>query len=239
MLMADLDPKEAAGLAAWSAGRFPWPEQLGDETAKPYFEGLLRFVADERRRSKSEIYPSHADMFKAFHLTSFEDVRVVILGQDPYPNPGEAMGLAFSVPPSVPKPTSLLSIDKALVQDGFRPLPNGDLTGWATQGVFLLNAALTVPRGGKPSHLSRWRPFTDEVIRRVSQRPGPPVVFVLWGAEAQRKRRLIDGRHPVVTAPHPAARGAHRRRFHEAHTFSRVNEMLVELVEKPITWSLT
>ena len=237
-LLADIDPEEAAGLAAWAASRRPWPGVLDEEMNQPYFDDLLRFVVAERR--KHEVYPPHGDMFEAFRLTPYQEVRVVILGQDPYPNPGQAMGLAFSVPTNVrPLPTSLVNIHKAMRQDGFIPPDHGDLTDWATQGVLLLNTALTVPKNDAGGHTKQWKPFTDEVIRIVSDRDGPPIVFVLWGAEAQKKKRLIDStRHALIEAPHPAARRDAQVRFRESQTFSTANRKLLEFGGTPIEWSI-
>jgi uracil-DNA glycosylase len=230
------DPEEAAGLAAWKAS-MPWPDVLGVETSKPYFDDLMRFLAQER--AKHQVYPAPRDVFAAFDLTSHRDVRVVILGQDPYPNPGQANGLCFSVPRDVRMPRSLVNIHAAMRFDELIPPDHGDLSGWATQGVFLLNTALTVPRSGAGDHVSAWRPFTDAVIRLVSDRDGSRIVFLLWGAEAQKKKRLIDtDRHAVIEAPHPSARGEAQVRFRESQIFSRANQMLREFDSEPIEWSI-
>jgi uracil-DNA glycosylase len=172
-------------------------------------------------------------------LTPFDQVKVVLLGQDPYPNPGQAMGLSFSVPHGVRLPTSLRNIHRALEADGFTPPPDGDLTGWARQGVLLLNAALTVPHRDAGRHLREWAPFTDAVVAKLNARQ-QPMVFVLWGAKAQRllRRGLVDeSRHVVVTAPHPAARGKAQRVFREARTFGRVNDALAKTGLGQIDWS--
>jgi uracil-DNA glycosylase len=239
MLLAAQDPLEADGLAAWTAARRPWPGVLDEERAKPYFRDVLRFVTAERAKRRSDVYPADSDVFAAFHLTPFDAVKVVILGQDPYPNPGQAMGLSFSVPRGVRLPTSLVNIHAAMRTEGLTPPEHGDLTGWARQGVFMLNTALTVPRGAAGKHLAAWRPFTDAVIRVLSARD-QPVVFVLWGAKAQRvlRRQLIDtDRHGVVVAPHPAARAAAQTRFRQAQTFTKVNNMLRDLGNKTVDWT--
>jgi uracil-DNA glycosylase len=212
-----------------------WSDILDEERADPYWAQLQHFV--EQERAQREVYPSESAVYAALDLTPFEKVRVVILGQDPYPNPGQAMGLSFSVPREVPLPVSLRNIHTAMRAENIEPAEHGDLTGWATQGVLLLNAGLTVPRNGAGRHLSVWRPFTDAVIRRLNDRK-QPVVFVLWGAKAQRvlRRGLINPeRHPVVCAPHPASRGPSQRAFREARTFSRINELITG---DPIDWSL-
>lgn len=233
MLLADIDPEEAAGLAAWAASRMPWPRVLGEETSKPYFNVLMQFLAKERARR--EVYPAHRDVYAAFHLTPYEAVRVVILGQDPYPNPGQANGLCFSVPRGIPKPRSLANIHAAMQRDGFTPPEHGDLAAWATQGVFLLNTALTVRRNEPNSHAKAWAEFTDAVIMALNARE-EPVVFVLWGRKAQKKKRLIDTTvHDVVESPHPAARGQAQIQFRESMTFSTVNRMLDG---DPIDWSI-
>lgn len=214
----------------------PWPGVLDDERDKPYFRDLLAFVKAERARG--ELYPPQDQMFTAFCLTPFEQVKVVLLGQDPYPNPGQAMGLSFSVPSGVALPASMRNIHSAMRAEGLHPPPDGDLTSWAHQGVLLLNTALTVPRNDAGRHVAAWRPFTDAVVSRLNSRE-TPLVFVLWGAKAQRvlRRGLVDfGRHEVVTAPHPAARGNAQRRFQEAATFGRVNDALARFGHLPIQW---
>lgn len=233
--LADVDPDEAAGLGAWAASLRPWPGVLGQEFEKPYFKDLMRFV--DRERARGPVYPSPGEVFAAFHLTSFEEVKVVILGQDPYHQRGQANGLCFSVPGDVlGLPASLRNIHAAMVRDGFTPPAHGALTGWARQGVLLLNTALSVRDSEANSHAKQWRGFTDTVISSLSDRERP-VVFVLWGKAAQSKRRLInEGRHVVVTAPHPAARGHSQRAFREAGTFAEVNRQLQALDRAPVEW---
>lgn len=239
VLLAEDEPQEAVELAAWAAARRPWPGVLDAERAEPYFGDLMRFVKGERARLAGEVYPAEGDMFAAFHLTPFERVKVVVLGQDPYPNPGQAMGLSFSVPTGVRLPTSLRNIHAAMREEDLTPARHGDLTGWARQGVLLLNAALTVPAGGAGKHLAVWRPFTDAVVRLLNERERP-VVFVLWGAKGQRvlHRNLVDAERSVV-APHPAARGAAQTRFREAETFKQVNDLLRGFDVEPIEWGNT
>jgi uracil-DNA glycosylase len=217
----------------------PWPE-LQSECAEPYFGELMRFVDDERRKRRGGVYPTEDAVFAAFQLTPFAGVRVVILGQDPYPNPGQATGLAFSVPRDLRNlPTSLVNIHKAMRHDGLIPPEHGDLTAWAEQGVLLLNTALTVPQGGKPNHSARWRPFTKAVIRLLSEREHP-VVFVLWGVEARTwKSHITNPDWRVIEAPHPASRGPWQVQFRESRTFSRVNKWLADLGDSEITWSIT
>ena len=235
-LLADLDREEADGLAAWATERRPWPRVLDAETRKPYFRDLMRFV--DRERAKHEVYPAQHEMFAAFKLTDPKKVKVVILGQDPYFQRGQANGLCFSVPRSVPIPTSLRSIHAAMLHDGIAPPTHGDLTAWGQRGVLLLNTALTVRSGSPNSHAKEWREFTDAVISNFNASKNP-LVFVLWGREAQRKKRLIDtDRHEVIEAPHPAARGKARTEFQQSRTFSQVNDALERLGRKPINWSI-
>jgi uracil-DNA glycosylase len=189
----------------------------------------------ELRDLGREIYPAAGDELKALELVPFEQVRVVILGLDPYPTPGQATGLAFSVPRSdAPLPIGLRSIRAAMANDGYPPPQHGDLTGWTKQGVLLLNRALTFERNQKSgAHLGIWQGFTDEVIRVLNERD-KRVVFVLWGNAAQKVEPLITQKqHRVVTAPHPSSRGEHRRRFQTARTFRKVNRLL----DTSIDWS--
>lgn len=237
-LLADQDPEEAAGLAALAASLRPWPDVLGEEVAKPYFKELMGVVDRERRTGA--VYPSMGDLFAAFDLTPYEKVKVVILGQDPYHQPGQANGLCFSVPRDVLRlPPSVRNIHAAMARDGFTPPAHGDLTAWAQQGVLLLNTALSVRDSEANSHAKQWRDFTDAVITKLSDRQRP-VVFVLWGKSAHRKRRLIDeDRHEVVVAPHPAARGRFQTEFRHAGTFTEVNRRLEALEVAPIEWAIT
>lgn len=219
----------------------PWPDVLAEETDQPYFQEILQFVEDQRRESGDRVFPSDGEVFAAFHLTPFAKVRVVIVGQDPYPTEGHAHGLSFSVPAGAPTPSSLRNIKAALCSEEIDPPEHGDLTGWATQGVLLLNTTLTVPEGeaGSSIHAKRWRPFTDAVMQRLSDRE-QPIVFVLWGRKAQRYAGLIDTtRHEIVAAPHPASRGRHQAEFRASKTFSRVDEQLKRFGGDRIDWSLS
>lgn len=220
---------------AWTGT--PWSGVLDDVVASAQMQALRDLVASER--TAGPIYPAAGAVFKAFELTPFESVRVVLLGQDPYPNQGQAMGLSFSVPREVDKlPTSLRNIKVAMALEGMESPSHGDLTGWAEQGVLMLNAALTVRAKDAGSHLRYWRPFTDAVIRRLAVRESP-VVFVAWGRKAQDvlKRGLVDFDSPVVvTAPHPASRGTAQNLWRTSATFTQIDERLGALGEEPIDW---
>ena len=214
-----------------------WKQVLSDEFEKPYFQEMAAFL-HQRKEQGAVIYPRGRDIFKAFELTPFDRVKVVILGQDPYHNPGQAMGLSFSVPDEVPAPPSLKNIFKEIESDlGVRLSGRHNLVKWASQGVLMLNASLTVEAGAPNSH-SRigWQTFTDAVIERLSAgREG--LVFLLWGNFARAKRELIDtSRHYVLEAPHPSplARGA----FFGCRHFSRTNEILARQGKTPIDWQL-
>ena len=214
-----------------------WKRVLAPEFEKPYFQNLVQQLHAEKRAGRT-IYPPGPLIFNAFALTPFDQVKVVILGQDPYHGPGQAEGLSFSVPPGVALPPSLVNIYKEIETDLGVDLrgKDGSLRGWAQQGVFLLNAALTV-RAGQPTSHSRigWTEFTDAVIRTLSeQRQG--LVFLLWGNFARSKRDLIDtSRHTVLEAPHPSplARGA----FFGCRHFSKTNQILINEGLSPIDWT--
>lgn len=214
-----------------------WQEVLKGALESPSFARLESFVAQERR--EHTVYPPEEDLFSAFRLTPYEQVRVVLLGQDPYHGPGQAHGLAFSVRPGVALPPSLVNLFTELQSDLGVPFPkSGFLEPWARQGVLLLNAVLTV-RAGKPnSHEGQgWEPFTDSAIKAVSEGPHP-VVFLLWGRYAQRKRRLIDTRrHAVLEAPHPSPLSASKG-FFGSRPFSRANQELQARGRPPVDWSL-
>lgn len=214
-----------------------WKEALSSEFDKPYFAELVAALHREKA-SGVTIYPPGSLIFNAFALTPFNQVRVVILGQDPYHNPGQAEGLSFSVPPGVPLPPSLKNIYKEIEDDLGLDLrgKNGSLRGWAEQGVFLLNAILTVRAGAAASH-SRlgWQTFTDAVIQTISDRLDG-VVFLLWGNFARSKKALIDtSRHYVLEAAHPSplAGGA----FFGCRHFSKTNQLLTNNGHAPIDWS--
>jgi uracil-DNA glycosylase len=214
-----------------------WSDVIGAEKQQPYFLDTMAYVAAERAAGK-EIYPPEHDVFNAFRYTPFEQVKVVILGQDPYHGPNQAHGLCFSVLPGVPVPPSLVNMYKELVQDiaGFQIPQHGYLKSWADQGVLLLNTVLTVERGQAHSHAKLgWETFTDRVIAAVNEhRQG--VVFLLWGAHAQKKGRIIDRqRHHVLTAPHPSPLSAHRG-FLGCRHFSQTNQLLAQQNLPAIDW---
>jgi uracil-DNA glycosylase len=214
-----------------------WRSVLSDQERAPYYLALDAFLEAETERYT--VYPPRDEIFNALRLTSFDDVKVVILGQDPYPGPGQAHGLAFSVRPGVPIPASLRNIYKELATDvGFRVPNHGNLELWAARGVLLLNAVLTVRAGMPNSHSGvGWEMFTDEVIRSVNCKK-TLVAFVLWGAYAQRKLPLIDvQRHAVVMGAHPSPLSA-RNGFFGSRPFSRINAALEMAGEGPVDWGL-
>jgi uracil-DNA glycosylase len=214
-----------------------WREVLAAELKKPYFKKLEAFVAEER--AEHTVFPPPEDVFNAFRVTPYEQVKVLLLGQDPYHDDGQAHGMCFSVRPGVKPPPSLVNIFKELHDDIGCPEPKeGHLVSWANQGVMLLNAVLTV-RAHKPaSHKEQgWETFTDAVIRALNERK-TPVVFLLWGAYAQKKQELIDGKnHVVLTAAHPSPLSV--KKFFGSKPFSQANAALERLGQKPIHWHLT
>jgi uracil-DNA glycosylase len=215
-----------------------WKELLKDEFAQPYFEDIVNHLKTEKEQGKT-IYPPGSKIFNAFNTTPFDHVKVVILGQDPYHGPGQAHGLCFSVPDGVPPPPSLVNIFKELQKDlGLKIPQHGNLTHWAKQGVFLLNASLTVRAGEPMSHAKiGWARFTDSVIKIISQHK-KHVVFFLWGKFAQEKKVLIDeSKHLVLKAAHPSPLSAESGFFGCRH-FSKANEYLVAQKIDPVDWSL-
>lgn len=215
-----------------------WDEVLEPELEQPYFNTLKAFLVEER--AHHPVYPKGSDIFAAFRSTPFEAVRVVLLGQDPYHGPGQAHGLCFSVPDGVPHPPSLRNILNELGNDPGIPYPrSGDLSPWARQGVLLLNATLTVRAHSPASHQGKgWETFTDRAIMALSERRSG-LVFLLWGAHAQRKTTLIDHvRHYVLTAPHPSPLSAHRGFLGCGH-FGQTNDILAAQGVEPIDWRLT
>ncbi len=213
-----------------------WYKKLGQELQKPYFLELKHFVAEERK--KFTVYPKEEEVFNAIKITSFENVKVVLLGQDPYHGYNQAHGLSFSVKPGVKPPPSLVNIFKELHDDLGLPIPDhGNLTSWAERGVLLLNATLTVRAGEPGSHQKKgWEQFTDTIIKLVSDEK-EHCVFLLWGNYARTKASLIDlGKHLVLEAAHPSplARGA----FFGSKPFSKANNYLVSKGKEPINWSL-
>lgn len=212
-----------------------WKEQLGAEFDKPYFASLVAFVKSEYKNST--IYPPGKLIFNAFNLCPFDKVKVVILGQDPYHEPGQAHGLCFSVMDNVPFPPSLQNIFTEIANDLHKPVPaSGNLTRWAEQGVLLLNATLTVRAHLAGSHQNKgWETFTDDVIKLLSDRK-EHLVFILWGGYAKRKAALIDSsRHLVLTSAHPSPLSAYRGFFGNGH-FSKTNEYLATHGMTPIDW---
>lgn len=214
-----------------------WSEALAPVKKEPFFQQLLAFIQSERKAGKT-IYPPQNQIFDALKFTEFNRVKVVILGQDPYHGPNQANGLCFSVKSDQPLPPSLRNIYKELANDLKCSFPaNGDLHHWAEQGVLLLNTVLTVEANKANSHKGRgWETFTDEVINSLNQAP-QPIIFLLWGAQAQAKSRLINNpKHTILTAPHPSPLSAHRGFFGCNH-FSKTNQILVENNQTPIEWT--
>jgi uracil-DNA glycosylase len=214
-----------------------WHDVIGAEKQQPYFQQMLAFVEAERQSGKV-VYPPTHDVFNAFRTTEFSDIKVVILGQDPYHGPHQAHGLCFSVLPGVKTPPSLVNMYKELAQDieGFIIPDHGYLQSWADQGVLMLNTVLTVEQGKAHSHAKcGWETFTDRVINAINQHQHN-VVFLLWGSHAQKKGAMIDrDKHCVLTAPHPSPLSAHRGFFGCGH-FSRTNQYLIEHGQIPINW---
>ncbi len=214
-----------------------WEAALRGEFRKPYYRSLYEKVRQEYETRT--VYPPAEDLFQAFVLTPLEQVKVVILGQDPYHEPGQAHGLCFSVRPGVEIPPSLVNIFQELKEDlGCAPPQSGYLEKWARQGVFLLNTVLTVRAHQAASHRGiGWEQFTDAAIRALNAQDHP-LVFMLWGRHAGEKSRLLDNpRHLVLTAPHPSPLSAYRGFFGCRH-FSRCNEFLAAQGETPIDWQL-
>jgi uracil-DNA glycosylase len=214
-----------------------WNPLLRAEFEKPYWQELQAFVAAER--AAGPVYPPHEEVFACLHLTPHASVKVLILGQDPYHGPRQAHGLCFSVRPGIEKPPSLVNIHQELHDDLGCPIPShGSLEHWATQGVLLLNATLTVRARTAASHQRKgWETFTDEVIRVVDAKP-ERVVFVLWGSYARAKGALIDrSRHTVIEGPHPSPLSAHRG-FFGSKPFSTTNAALEAAGQAPVDWCL-
>ena len=215
-----------------------WLDLIGGEFGEPYMADLKRFLLAERERGK-RIFPKGSEWFRALDLTPLDQVRVVILGQDPYHGPGQAHGLCFSVQPGIQPPPSLVNIFKELESDlGIKPARHGFLEHWAKQGVLLLNSVLTVEMGRAASHRDRgWERFTDAIIRQVNERRDP-VVFMLWGSYAQKKAAFVDtSRHLVLKAPHPSPLSAHSGFFGCKH-FSKANAFLQSKGLQPVDWAL-
>ena len=242
-----MEGEEAQGVSDDLGGAGPrlhpsWLGPLTGELASPYMQELKAWLLAEKAAGK-RIFPRGREWFGALDLTPLDQVRVVILGQDPYHGPGQAHGLCFSVRPDVRTPPSLVNIYKELQADlGISPARHGFLEHWARQGVLLLNAVLTVEMSRAASHQGRgWEKFSDAVIRLVADKPDP-VVFMLWGAYAQKKAHFVHstdrgGRHLVLKAPHPSPLSAHAGFFGCRH-FSKANEFLKSRGQKPIDWQL-
>ena len=215
-----------------------WKAALRDEFDAPYMKQLGEFLRSEKAAGKV-IYPPGPLIFNALNSTPLDQVKVVILGQDPYHGPGQAHGLCFSVQPGVPAPPSLQNIYKELKRDLNLPIPNhGYLQHWAEQGVLLLNTSLTVEQAKAGSHANAdWQRFTDRVIQVVSEQRNH-LVFLLWGAHAQSKEKLIDTqKHLILRSPHPSPLSAHRGFIGNGH-FSRTNKFLEQSGLTPIDWAL-
>src|ERR1043165_1878620 len=214
-----------------------WKQVLKDEFQKPYFPLIKQFIVAQKAKGKT-VYPPGQLVFNAFNLTPFSDIKVVILGQDPYHGPGQAQGLCFSVPHGIKQPPSLVNIFKEIKTDlGIDPPNHGNLEKWAKQGVLLLNASLTVNAGEANSHSqSGWQTFTDAVIKKISdEKTG--VIFLLWGNFARAKKALIDtSKHYVLEAAHPSplSGGA----FFGCRHFSKANELLKQQGKEPIDWKV-
>ena len=216
-----------------------WHDVIGDEKQQPYFADTLAYVK-QRREQGVTVFPQPADVFNAFKLTEFDQVKVVVIGQDPYHGPNQAHGLCFSVLPGIKPPPSLKNIYKELAQDipGFVIPDHGYLAPWAEQGVLMLNSVLTVEQGNANSHKHLgWERFTDIVIGKLNEhRQG--LVFLLWGSPAQKKGRIIDrNKHHVLTCPHPSPLSAHRGFFGCKH-FSQANQILMDQGMAPINWQV-
>lgn len=214
-----------------------WQVALEDEWTKPYMKELASFVAQERA-SGTPIYPSKQDVFKAFEKTPFDQVKVVIVGQDPYHGPGQAEGLCFSVKKGIPQPPSLQNIFKELKADlGIEPPGHGSLVSWTKQGVLLLNTVLTVREGQPHSHSGKgWELFTDSVIALLAKRHDP-LIFVLWGKAAQEKCHFLAKlpHHHIILSPHPSPFSAHSG-FFGSRPFSKINNLLKQMGKEPIDW---
>ena len=214
-----------------------WAQYLNDELKKPYYQKLRAFLINEYRTHK--VYPDMYSIFNALHYTSLADTKVVILGQDPYPGPGQAHGLSFSVLPGVTPPPSLLNIFKELATDIGCTIPNnGCLKPWADQGVLLLNTVLTVREHQANSHHGQgWEIFTDKIISTLNAREKPRV-FILWGAPARRKKAMITNpKHYIIESAHPSPLSANRG-FFGSRPFSRTNDFLRSIGETPVDWQL-
>lgn len=214
-----------------------WDDVLAEEFDKEYYKELREFLKEEY--NTQTVYPQMQDIFNALKLTPYEKVRAVILGQDPYHEPGQAHGLCFSVKKGVKPPPSLLNIFRELEEDlGIAPPGHGYLKSWAESGVLLLNTVLTVRQGQAHSHRGKgWEIFTDQVIRRLNERP-QPMMFILWGRPAGMKAELITNpQHEIIMGAHPSPLSAHRG-FFGGRYFSRTNNFLIRAGQNPIDWAI-
>jgi uracil-DNA glycosylase len=214
-----------------------WDNLLKDEYKKEYFINLKKFIVDEYKTKT--IYPKMSEIFNAFMKTSYDNVKVVILGQDPYHGENEAEGLSFSVKVGIQKPPSLINIFSELKDDlGFDPPNHGSLVSWAEQGVLLLNSTLTVVKDNPRSHAGKgWETFTDEVIKLINKKT-TPVVFILWGSDARSKKSLITNKnHLIIESAHPSPLSAYRG-FFGSKPFSKTNDFLIKNKIKPIDWKI-
>ena len=216
-----------------------WSKLLAAEKSQPYFQNILAYLAAEQAQGKT-IYPKQSEYFNAFKFTKLADLKVIILGQDPYHGPGQAHGLSFSVPPGIKAPPSLKNIFKELLADGeISAIPESAcLIPWAQQGVLLLNTALSVEANKPQSHSQiGWSEFTDIVIQAISEHC-PHVVFLLWGSHAQKKQALIEStKHTILCTTHPSPLSAHRG-FLGCRHFSKTNNALMQHGQTPIDWQL-
>lgn len=214
-----------------------WDQLLEEELNKEYFQNLIEFVKKEYK--EKTIYPKQSDIFNAFRYTKYKDLKVVILGQDPYHGENQAEGLSFSVKKGIRKPPSLVNIYKELYSDLNIPIEvDGSLVKWANQGVLLLNAVLTVEKDKAASHQGKgWEIFTDEVIKLLNKKD-TPIVFILWGSYARSKKKYITNPiHCVIESAHPSPLSAHNG-FFGSKPFSRTNTFLTQTKQEPIDWSL-
>ena len=212
-----------------------WHDILSDEKQKEYYKKLESFVNNSYETSV--VYPKQEDIFKAFDLCDYENIKVVILGQDPYHQPYQAQGLAFSTPSDIKNPPSMVNILKELKSDiGMSCCENGDLTPWAKQGVLLINTVLTVQKDTPKSHSKQgWEIFTTNIIKHINENK-QNVIFILWGADAIKKTKLIDeSKHHILTAPHPSPLSSYRG-FFGSKPFSKTNKILKKLNKQEIQW---
>ena len=214
-----------------------WDILLKDEYEKEYFKNLQKFIINEYKTKT--VYPKMSEIFNAFTKTSYDNVKVVILGQDPYHGEGEAEGLSFSVKIGIQKPPSLINIFSELKNDlGISPPNHGSLVHWANQGVLLLNSTLTVVKDKPKSHSNKgWETFTDEVIKLINKKE-TPVVFILWGSDARSKKYLINNKkHLIIESAHPSPLSAYRG-FFGSKPFSKTNDFLIKNNIEPIDWKI-